>query len=111
MQPKFNLFFAYSHTDQKLRDQLEDARNKIEKWRVAYNRERPHSSLGNLTPDEFAGKNQLSSAIARIAWPAADQELAGAPQLRPRIRNSPVFRPPSGACEGWPQKLGIMKRT
>jgi putative transposase len=28
---------------------LDDARNKIEKWRVAYHRERSHSSLGNLT--------------------------------------------------------------
>jgi putative transposase len=28
---------------------LDDARYKIEKWRLDYNRERPHSSLGNLT--------------------------------------------------------------
>jgi putative transposase len=33
---------------------LDDARSKIERWRVEYNRERPHSSLGNLTPEEFA---------------------------------------------------------
>jgi putative transposase len=33
---------------------LNDARRKIEQWRIAYNRERPHSSLGNLTPEEFA---------------------------------------------------------
>jgi putative transposase len=62
---------------------LDDARNKIEKWRVEYNRERPHSGLGNLTPEEFAAKNQMSSAVARTAWPAADQELAGAPQRAP----------------------------
>lgn len=30
-----------------------DAREKVETWRVEYNRERPHSSLGNRTPDEF----------------------------------------------------------
>jgi uncharacterized protein DUF692 len=24
-------------------------------------------------------------------------------------QNSVVFRPPPGACEGWPEKLGIMK--
>jgi putative transposase len=62
---------------------LDDARSKIEKWRVEYNRERPHSSLGNLTPEEFAAKNQMSSAVARTAWPAADQELAGAAQRAP----------------------------
>ena len=32
----------------------EDAKGKIEAWRLDYNRERPHSSLGNQTPEEFA---------------------------------------------------------
>lgn len=32
---------------------LEDAQEKIETWRRDYNSKRPHSSLGNLTPDEF----------------------------------------------------------
>jgi putative transposase len=31
---------------------LEDAQDKIESWRMEYNSFRPHSSLGNLTPDE-----------------------------------------------------------
>jgi len=30
------------------------ARRAIEAWRVEYNTERPHSSLGNLTPEEYA---------------------------------------------------------
>src|SRR5450755_2754506 len=30
------------------------ARRIIETWRIEYNTERPHSSLGNLTPQEFA---------------------------------------------------------
>jgi putative transposase len=34
---------------------LEDAQEKVEEWRQHYNRERPHSSLGNITPVEFAG--------------------------------------------------------
>jgi len=34
---------------------LEDAREKVEAWRQFYNRERPHGSLGNLPPLEFAG--------------------------------------------------------
>jgi putative transposase len=68
---------------------LDDARRKIECWRIAYNRERPHSSLGNLTPAEFAAKNQMSSAIARTAWPAAEQELAGTAQRAPASDPNP----------------------
>lgn len=33
---------------------LEEAKNKIEQWRQAYNDDRPHSSLGNLPPTEYA---------------------------------------------------------
>ncbi len=33
---------------------LRDARRKIEHWRRDYNNARPHSSLGYLTPNEFA---------------------------------------------------------
>jgi putative transposase len=53
---------------------LDDARAKIERWRVTYNRERPHSALGNLTPEEFAAaaQPQASSAAARTAWPAQE---------------------------------------
>jgi putative transposase len=32
---------------------LEHTRGIIEKWRIDYNNERPHSSLGYLTPEEF----------------------------------------------------------
>jgi putative transposase len=32
---------------------LPHARGIIEEWRIDYNRERPHSSLGNLSPEEF----------------------------------------------------------
>ena len=33
---------------------LEDAKEEVESWRNHYNGERPHSSLGNLPPREFA---------------------------------------------------------
>jgi len=33
---------------------LHSARNIIEDWRLDYNSERPHSSLNNMTPEEFA---------------------------------------------------------
>lgn len=32
---------------------LQDAREKVEAWRLDYNGSRPHSSLGNLSPEEF----------------------------------------------------------
>jgi len=35
---------------------LQDAREKIERWRVEYNDERPHSSLGYVPPSVFAAR-------------------------------------------------------
>ena len=35
---------------------LGQAKQRIESWREEYNRERPHSSLGYLTPAEFAAR-------------------------------------------------------
>src|SRR5687768_13855103 len=44
---------------------LADAKEKIEAWRVDYNARRPHSSLGHLTPNEFAAQRQAErTAIA-----------------------------------------------
>ncbi len=70
---------------------LDDARSKIEQWRIEYNRERPHSSLGYLTPEEFAARSGThgSSAVARTAWPA-DRELAGAVQRAPASDPKPA---------------------
>ena len=39
---------------------IEDAQAKIEAWRVDYNQRRPHSSLGHLTPNEYAQQRQTS---------------------------------------------------
>ena len=54
---------------------LDDARRKIETWRIQYNRERPHSSLGNLTPEEFA---------AQAADPASSASRVPLSQLKNR---------------------------
>ncbi|BAK99160.1 putative transposase orfB for insertion sequence element [Oscillibacter valericigenes Sjm18-20] len=35
---------------------LSEAKSIIEEWRLEYNKLRPHSSLGNLTPEEYALK-------------------------------------------------------
>lgn len=45
---------------------LEDARMKIENFRIDYNTQRPHSSLGNLTPKEFALKTRTGLTL-RVA--------------------------------------------
>jgi putative transposase len=37
---------------------LADARRIVEAWRMDYNRIRPHSSLGNRTPEEYRGLTQ-----------------------------------------------------
>ena len=37
---------------------IDDAKAKIEAWRVDYNQRRPHSSLGHLTPNEYAQQRQ-----------------------------------------------------
>jgi putative transposase len=38
---------------------LADARKKIEAWRIDYNRFRPHTSLGGMTPEEFAKQHDV----------------------------------------------------
>jgi len=45
-----------------------DARQKIAAWRDDYNEQRPHSSLGYLTPAAFAARQALST---RFAGPGA----------------------------------------
>lgn len=44
---------------------LEDAREKVEAWRIDYNEVRPHSALGYMAPEDFAsspaGKKTASS--------------------------------------------------
>ena len=45
------------------------ARRIIETWRIEYNTERPHSSLGNLTPEEFA-EIRLAKEKESVSLPA-----------------------------------------
>ncbi len=51
---------------------LADAREKIEAWRVDYNTQRPHSSLGYQTPEEFAAAR---AAAIRSLPPATESHL------------------------------------
>ena len=41
---------------------LEDAMKKIDAWRIDYNEVRPHGSIGNLTPLEFARRGRNHEA-------------------------------------------------
>ena len=43
---------------------MADARQRITAWRDDYNRNRPHSSLGNLTPSDFAAQLEAARKIA-----------------------------------------------
>jgi putative transposase len=47
---------------------LDDTREKIEKWRRKYNEHRPHSSLGNVPPAEFA-RRRIPPAVATLQPP------------------------------------------
>jgi putative transposase len=47
---------------------LEDAKAKIEAWRVDYNARRPHSSLGHLTPNEFVAQCQAMRTVEEVAF-------------------------------------------
>ena len=42
---------------------MADARDKLEQWRLDYNRVRPHSALGDSAPEEFAQVWQTAAAI------------------------------------------------
>ncbi len=45
---------------------LQQARDITEEWRIDYNTIRPHRSLGHLTPEEFAAKNQENSHLTVV---------------------------------------------
>ena len=44
---------------------LRDARRMIEAWRIDYNAARPHTSLGGLTPNEFATRSTTDQTMNR----------------------------------------------
>jgi putative transposase len=75
---------------------LDDAREKIGRWREHYNSSRPHSALGYLAPEKFAA--QWNAAPTRTAAPGS---LALPVQsAAPQIRNRHFFRLALKASEG-----------
>jgi hypothetical protein len=69
------------------------------------------SSLGNLTPEEFAakagrGEHDRQARSARQPMLAVTRRT----QL-PRFQNLTVFRPPSGTFERWPKTCDEMNQN
>ena len=61
---------------------MADARQIIEEWRVDYNEERPHSSLSDQPPAEFArneNRPDLASAPTSSGWPILAEPRSGEP--------------------------------
>jgi putative transposase len=58
---------------------LFDARRKIAAWRIEYNQERPHSSLGYRTPQEFAAATRAAEAGSALMAPPSS---AASPELK-----------------------------
>jgi transposase InsO family protein len=46
---------------------LFDAKREIAAWRTEYNEERPHSSLGYLTPKEYAARETMKRRSPKIS--------------------------------------------
>lgn len=60
----FNGSFRDECLNETLFSSLDEARSEIRKWKEDYNQNRPHSSLGNLTPNEFVAKVTLQMQAA-----------------------------------------------
>jgi putative transposase len=72
---------------------LEDAKEKVDAWRREYNRERPHSALGNVSPEEFAGRRDPGGRALKNShslW----------------TRNGEQFKHGSDCPSGWPKEWG-----
>lgn len=68
---------------------LFDARRKIASWQDDYNQNRPHSSLGYRTPNEFGSQ-----------WQRPSSSLTGVPQPEPPVKAS--LSAPGAALTGEP---------
>jgi putative transposase len=60
----FNGSFRDECLNEMLFSSLTEARSQITAWKEDYNGNRPHSSLSNLTPSEYAMKMALQKQAA-----------------------------------------------
>jgi hypothetical protein len=80
---------------------LLDARTKLEAWRRDYNEHRPHSSIGKLTPIEFAnsvrttaGSNNAFSKPVQLLGRGQDEACGVVNCLRKWINSTSRCRAP-----------------
>jgi hypothetical protein len=77
---------------------LTDARKKLERWRQDYNEHRPHSSLADRTPAEFAktvGQRAFALPSLNKAGPQPCQGFATAGQKAPALDSAAALPPES----------------
>ncbi len=60
----FNGSFREECLNDTLFSTLVEARTASRSWKEDYNRQRPHSALGNITPAEFAIESTLEKQAA-----------------------------------------------
>ena len=70
-------------------EDLSAAREQIESWRIDYNDRRPHSALGDRTPNEF--RRAAAKALSKETRPAEGPE-----RDRPCRVKDPLTAAPSG---------------
>lgn len=59
------------------------ARGAIENWRIEYNTERPHSSLGDLTPEEYAKNGSAGTKEAESLTADSSRRLYSPMHFQP----------------------------
>src|SRR5204863_636 len=77
---------------------LADAKEKIERWRMEYNGERPHSSLAYRTPEEFAKAcSELTNRMGSPIPPVRPSHVSGSQTRSPgewsSVRSRMASRP------------------
>ena len=63
---RFNRIFREEVLNFYVFSRLSEVRTIVDAWVQEYNEQRPHESLGNLTPEDFALKHAGSSSLEDI---------------------------------------------
>ena len=61
---RFNRTFREEVLSFYVFNRLSEVRDIVDQWVIEYNEQRPHKSLGNLTPEEFTFKHTDNSSLA-----------------------------------------------